>query len=101
MSIGTYDGMIKAVIFTLMVVILAFVLKAAISTSRTRRKKERMVSDGMQKVFDLNAQQSSVIDAVIAEIVSDPNTYETFPSDLQNRLYAAHEASGKLIIKGK
>lgn len=40
--------------------------------------------------------QGEVIDAVIGELESRPATYETFPEDIRNALYAAHEKARDL-----
>ena len=41
-------------------------------------------------------RQGEVIDAVIAELESHPATYSTFPGDVRDMLYAAHDKAREL-----
>jgi hypothetical protein len=43
----------------------------------------------------LARQQGYVIDSVISELAARPATYETFPQDVREALYAAHEAASR------
>jgi hypothetical protein len=72
------------------------VARRHLAVLRARQREAETVSDGWQRryraVRDQEHRQGDVIAAVIAELESRRATYETFPQDLRESLYAAHDS---------
>lgn len=60
-----------------------------------RREMARLPVARHQVLQRLGSQQADVINAVIGELAARPATYETFPQDVREALYAAHEAASR------
>ena len=60
-----------------------------------RRAAAALPLEQHRALQQLARQQGYVIDSVISEFAARPATYETFPQDVREALYAAHEAASR------
>jgi Tfp pilus assembly protein PilE len=94
-----WGGLLKMAI----VAILATVAYVSFHLSRSRWKdryaRAALNSERYASLASLSAGQAAVIDAMITELASRPETYSTFPPDLQAQLSAAHDRARELERK--
>jgi hypothetical protein len=77
-------------------VLAAALTRRCLAVLSARRDQALVVSEGWQRrhkaLRDQEHTQADVIASVITELESRKATYETFPQDVRDALYAAHES---------
>jgi hypothetical protein len=85
-------GILVAAFLAALLVIAAVCARKYLGYVAARRMAADVATGRYRAVQEHERQQADVIASVITEMAGHPATYETFPQDLRESLYAAHDA---------
>jgi hypothetical protein len=86
---GIITGMFFGTILGLIIRLQVFSVRARRAQIRQAEAQARRVSAGIRQLQDAN-------DRVITELEAYPATYGTFPQDVRDAVYAAHDSARQL-----
>ncbi len=100
MSVGTFDGIFKGLALLGLAGVMGGAIWLLVGRIRTQAAQRRLFSGRWKHLIRLARTQGDAIAAVIGELESRPATYETFPDDVRERLFAVH-SEGTALTNGK